>query len=453
MSVTRNILTLPPENTKLNEKQLEAWKKMCTGENIFITGSGGTGKSLLVELYVNRMKRYGKTKGNQIAVTSTSGTSSVHIKGKTIHSYFQLGIRKWSVPDYVKMVNQSSWIRTKWYKIETLIIDEISMLHPWMFDLLEESARHIRDRPNEFFGGIQVILTGDFLQLPCVKSSKFCFESESWEKLIPPNKVLILTEIARQEDSLFRTILDKIRLGVVDEEVKTVLLSRQNIDLTLGGIKPTKIYTRNADVDGINLKEISKLLKDGRDSYNYDMDIIELKARQQNKINNFRDYSNVPNSITLCKDSQVMLIANLDITNGLANGSRGVVVGFNDEDLPIVKFVNGVERVIEWHKWEIEDNNKPIFEAYQIPLKVAYAITAHKSQSCTLDLIEVDLSNLFEYGQAYVILSRVRSLEGLSIVNNINWENIKASPKALEYYESIQNSISHKTYTPENVSQ
>ena len=436
-NIPKNIFTRAPEGTKLNDGQLEAWKKMCSCENIFVTGSGGTGKSMLVHLFVERMKGYNRQKGTEIAVTSTSGTSAVHIKGKTIHSFFQLGIRKWATQDYVDMVNESPWIRIKWQKLQILIIDEISMMHPWMFDMLEEAAREIRGI-DDYFGGVQVILTGDFLQLPCVKSAKFCFESEAWQKVIPSNKVVVLTEIARQDDPIFREVLNKIRVGTIDDQVKEVLESRKNIKLNLNGVKPTRIYTKNDDVDGINMKEMNSLLKDGRDSYTYDMEIVELKARQQNKINNFRDHSNIPLGITLCVDAQVMLLANLDVTNGLANGSRGVVIGFNDDELPIVRFINGMERVIDWHKWEIEDNNKPIFEAYQIPLRVAYAITAHKSQSCTLDSIQADLANLFEYGQAYVILSRVRSLEGLSIVGEIKWEDIKASPKALEYYENLQ---------------
>ena len=447
--IPKNILIRPPVGVTLNEGQMKAWTKMCSGENLFITGSGGTGKSLLVHLFVERMKGYNQQKGKELAVTSNSGTSAVHIKGKTVHSFFQLGVRRWTLEDYVDMVNDSPWIKTKWFKLRTLIIDEISMMHCWMFDLLESAAREIRGS-DEVFGGIQVILTGDFLQLPCVKSAKFCFESSSWSKIVPYSKVVILTEIARQDDPIFRQVLNKIRFGVVDDQVKTILTERISVDISKDGIKPTRIYTRNNDVDNINKVELDKLLKDGRESFNYDMDIEQLKPRQQHKIQNFRDHCNIPIGLKLTMDAQVMLLANLDVTNGLANGSRGVVIGFNDDDLPIVRFLNGTERVIEWHCWEIEDNNIPIFKAYQIPLRVAYAITTHKSQSCTLDSIETDLSNLFEFGQAYVALSRVRTLEGLSIAPNIKWEDIKASPKAIEYYNSVNeyNQFDAKVISP-----
>ena len=130
-----------------------------------------------------------------------------------------------------------------------------------------------------------------------------------------------------------------------------------------------------------------------------------------------------------------MLLKNLDISNGLANGSRGVVTGFIS-DMPLVKFLNGEERLMEQNVWEIEENDKKILRAQQIPLKIAYAISIHKSQGCSLDYAEIDLAGVFEYGQAYVALSRVKSLEGLSIID-VDYDCIEAHPKATAYYESL----------------
>ena len=242
----------------------------------------------------------------------------------------------------------------------------------------------------------------------------------------------------RQGDNIFQDVLNKVRIGKIDKQVKSVLNSRIGAKLNNEyGIKPTGLYSHNSDVDFINDEELDNLAEDGRQFFEYVMEIV-VYSNVSNKtaaLEKFRKFCMAPETLQLCIGAQVMLLKNLDIPNGLANGSRGVVLGFVS-DMPKVRFLNGEERIIDHNIWEVEENGKEILRAKQIPLKVAYAISIHKSQGCSLDYAEIDLSSVFEYGQAYVALSRVKSLEGLSLID-IDYDYIKAHPTATEYYESL----------------
>ena len=415
---------------RLLPKQEEAYSYMARGENIFITGAGGVGKTALIKMF---MKIYHKSR--QIVLTSTTGTSALLLNGTTIHSYLGIGYGNNSVDALVDKICVWGWLRKRWLNIECLIIDEISMLDPDLFDKLEEIARRIR-RNDKPFGGIQLILSGDFCQLPCVGKDKFCFEATSWNKCI--KRTVYLTEIIRQSDTKFQEVLNKVRIGIIDKKVKRVLNSRIGIELQNEyNIKPTKLYSRNCEVDYINDEELDILAKDGRQFYEYVMETI-LYYNVSNKSNvkdKFLKNCTAPEVLQLCVGAQVMLLKNLDIQNGLANGSRGVVTEFIN-DIPVVRFLNGVKRAIDYDIWEVTENEKKILRVNQIPLRVAYAISIHKCQGCTLDYAEIDLSSVFEYGMAYVALSRVKSLDGLSIVD-IDYESICTHPMALEYYNSL----------------
>lgn len=379
------------------------------------------------------MKAYQNSR--RMAVTSTTGTSALLLNGTTVHSYLGIGFGNGTVKSMVDKICAWDWLRKRWTSLECLFIDEISMLDPEVFDKIEEIARIVR-RNTSPFGGIQIVLSGDFLQLPCVGTSKFCFESKCWDKCI--KRTVYLNEIMRQGDNVFQEVLNKVRVGDIDDQVKKVLDSRIGAKLTNEfGIKPTCLYSQNSDVNIINDKELDKLALDDRQFYEYKMDIVVCSGvtNRSATLEKFKKFCIAPEILQLCEGAQVMLLKNLDIPNGLANGSRGVVTGF-DGDMPRVRFLNGQERVIEQNIWEVEENDKKILRAQQVPLKVAYAISIHKSQGCSLDYAEIDLSDVFEYGQAYVGLSRVKSLEGLSIID-INYDYIDAHPKAVEYYESL----------------
>ena len=411
----------------LTSKQKEAINLLEKGENVFLTGSAGVGKSHIIKYFFNKYKNIKK-----IALTSTTGFSSLLIGGSTIHSYLGLGVGKDSTKNLMTKILRRNIITDRWRKLDCLIIDEISCLDPILFDRIENLGRLLR-RVNKPFGGLQIILSGDFLQLPPVGCEKFCFESESWKFI---SKTIYLTEIIRQKNNKFQNILNKIRLGDIDAEVVETLDERVCCEFkNQNDILPTRIYSKNYKVDIHNNRELDKLSLDGRDFYEYKMDITILNKKI--KVENIIKNINAPQYLQLCKDAQVMLTVNLDLSKGLANGSRGIILYFDEFDKPVVKFMNGEIRTIEYYLWEIEENNSIQYSVEQLPLKVAYAISIHKSQGCSIDFAEIDISDIFEYGQSYVALSRVKNLEGLNIIN-IDYDKIVANPKAIEYYNNIQ---------------
>lgn len=375
-------------------------------------------------------------KQNKImGITSTTGISALLFGGTTLHSFTGIGLGTSSVESIVKKIYTRPQLRKRWTDLEILIIDEISMLSPQLFDKLENIARRVR-RNDEPFGGIQLILSGDFCQLPCINSDDFCFESKTWGKCI--DHTVYLTEIMRQKDREFQECLNNIRIGLLPEKTIKLLNSRLNVRLKNEfGIKPTKLYSTNYSVDYINNKELDKLAKKDPDFYEYNMEFYVYPGTKNKEhiIEKYKKSCNAPDNLQLCIGAQVMLLWNLDTDGGLVNGSRGVVTNFIN-DVPVVKFLNGRELIIEHHIWEMEENDKKVLRAIQIPLKLAYCLTIHRSQGCSLDYAEIDLSNIFESGMAYVALSRVKSIKGLSIVG-IDLDKIKAHPKAVEFYKSL----------------
>jgi ATP-dependent DNA helicase PIF1 len=410
----------------LNKDQQIAYDLIKSGSSVFITGGGGVGKSALLNYYIKNNKK------KSLGVTSTTGTSAILINGTTLHSYLGLGTGKQTAEQIASNILSNFFLKKRWERLRILIIDEISMLSGEFFDKLETVARIVR-YTDEPFGGIQLILSGDFCQLPPIESDKFCFEAVSWSKCV--EKVIYLTEIIRQENKNFQNCLSNIRLGYVNDEIIEIINSRINVELNNDyGIKPTKLFSKNILVDETNLNELNILTqKNKKHQYKMSVNFKNNLAEKYKKL--------VPavENLEICLGCQVMLIYNLDISNHLINGSRGIVTDFIYQDgnlLPKVKFLNGIEIVIDFNVWRIEENDEIIGTITQIPLKLAYAFSIHKAQGCSLDYAILDLSNLFDYGMAYVALSRVRNLEGLTITS-INWKKVKANPKAIEFYSQV----------------
>jgi ATP-dependent DNA helicase PIF1 len=434
---------------ELTKKQQKAIDLMLKGESVFITGPGGVGKTEVIKRfyqdYKDRYQKRFEDEGlcmetfqyrlqNNIAITSTTGISALIIGGTTIHSFLGLGLGKDSIDDLFKKIFSNGKILKRWKELRVLIIDEVSMLDLDLLEKIEELARKFR-LSKKFFGGIQLVFSGDFCQLPCVGNKKFCFESKIWDDCV--KHTIYLTEVIRQTDKEFKDCLNEIRLckkGGVSKKTMKLIESRVDVELEIiNGIEPTKFYAINAQVDYINESRLFEI--DNENVFEYDMNISFLK---KTKYSEEKYLKNLPcvNILKLTKGCQVMLVANLKCEEGLVNGSRGVVTGFID-DIPIVKFLNGVEMELGYHIWDVEEDGKKIVSITQIPLRLGYAYSIHKSQSLTLDYATIDLGSVFEYGQAYVALSRVKNLEGLSITN-LDWQRIKAHPKAIEYYSKLE---------------
>lgn len=416
----------------MNEEQKVALRLMARGDNIFLTGMGGSGKTFLINEFIKFYKD-----AKNIAVTSTTGTSAILLKGgKTIHSWAGIGLGNGSIHAMITKIRKKPYLRNRWKNVEVLIIDEISMLTCELFEKLNKIAKVIR-KSEIIFGGIQLILTGDFLQLPCIESEYFCFESQIWDKSV--DEIIYLKENMRQNDKEWIECLNHIRFGDITPEVLTILESCKTNDLTNEyGIIPTTLYPLNIDVEELNNFKLNEMLEQNCEIYEYNQEFNAYNNKKGNQYvyEKFKKSCPCMETLNLALKCQVMLLCNLDIEMGLVNGSRGIIVGFTSTDLPIVKFLNGITRIIDYHVWECEENDTKFASIEQIPLKLGYAFSIHKAQGCSIDYVVTDLTDIFTYGQAYVALSRVRNLKGLKIVG-LNISKIKAHPKAVEFYRKL----------------
>jgi ATP-dependent DNA helicase PIF1 len=421
---------------ELNYLQKKAFDLVIDGKNIFITGPGGTGKTKLILYIVFNLRTEFNYKKDEIAITSTTGTSALLISGTTIHSFAGIGFGDQPVEKLIDKIKSNFFLKRKWIKCRLLIIDEISMLSPDIFDKLNKIAQHIRDNKKSF-GGIQIVLSGDFCQLPVVKSTKFCFQADSWPICI--HETICLEEILRQEDIEFQECLNEIRLGECSESTEELLKSRLGVKLIKDGIEPTKLYSKNQIVNKVNTEKLQKLISSGNKKMVYHSNIVHSKIPEKEleylKKKIEKDCPAI-NNLTLAIGAQVIIIKNISIEQGIVNGSRGIVTDLNPEKIKI-RFLNSKEIDIERTSWKLEEHNYSIIKN-QFPVKLAYALTIHKSQGTTIDFVETNISNtsIFEYGQVYTVLSRCKSIEGLTL-NDFDIEAIKCHPEVKKYYSNL----------------
>ncbi|XP_064626458.1 ATP-dependent DNA helicase PIF1-like [Lineus longissimus] len=411
--------------TRLTKEQIKVLERVKSGQNIFFTGSAGTGKSFLLKRII------GALPPQHSFATASTGVAACHIGGTTLHAFAGIGSGKATLAQCVELASRPAVVQ-QWKKCRHLIIDEISMVDGDFFDKLEAIARIVRKK-DEPFGGIQLILCGDFLQLPPVikgsEKRKFCFQSRAWRKCISIN--MELTDVKRQSDKSFISILQNIRVGRCTETISKILLATSRHTIDRDGIKATRLCTHKEDVNHINQINIDKLTTPSRKFNSSDSDAEYLKV-----IDNL---SPVNACLELKEGAQVMLAKNLDVQKGLVNGARGVVVGFEmgDYGLPIVKFLCGAKETIKPERWTFKISGGIYLTRRQLPLKLAWAISIHKSQGMSLDCVEMSLSRVFESGQAYVALSRARSLEGLRVLD-FDRKYVRAHPDVLRFYAEIQ---------------
>lgn len=406
----------------MNQNQEYAFSLVEKGKNIFVSGPAGTGKTHFINEVVNRM-RY-KHPNKIIGKTAMTGSAALLIGGTTLHSYLGIGICK----DTLEMIIRIRKMRKHkiWETTDILIIDEVSMLSKEMLESLDYIGKELCRNPRPF-GGIQLILCGDFCQLGCIGSENFCFESEVWNTHI--HETVLFTESFRQKDDLvFANMLDKIRFGEITPDIEEALSSRLIEYQKTGDIEPTRLYSYKKDVNEINKNYLDDLITIQKKPSN----VYSIRSKSpKDKIKKY--ISDVDQKLHLCVDAQVILSVNLDIENGLINGSRGVVKQFTLQGLPVVTFMNGITMTIDYFTCSIEERSIEVCSYSQIPLILGWAITIHRSQGMTLDLVITDLSNIFDYGQGYVTLSRIRNLNSLYITN-INFSKIKCNPKVIEFY-------------------
>jgi len=406
-------------------KQTEALEILKGGSNVFLTGSAGSGKTYLL----NKFIVYLKDKKIPVGITASTGIAATHLNGRTIHSWCGLGIEEKLNASVRKSIAKSD-VRERIKKTQVLIIDEVSMLSAKRLDLVNQVCQHVR-KNDEPFGGIQIILSGDFFQLPPVsrgeEDNRFVLEADIWSAM--NLKVCYLEEQYRQEDKNFFKILNSLRSRQDLEKVRKSLLVRMDKEIK-SEIKPTKLYTHNLDVDAYNIRELNKLKGE---SMVYEMHYHGLKSLTDK----LKTGCLAPERLELKIDAVVMFVKN-NFKEGYVNGTLGKVVGFETENnYPIIKTFKG--ELIGAHNevWQIEDSSGPIASLTQLPLRLAWAITIHKSQGMSLDCAEIDLSKTFEYGMGYVALSRVRSLAGLKLLG-LNDMALKVNEKMIKFDENLR---------------
>jgi ATP-dependent DNA helicase PIF1 len=423
----------------LTDDQKAIMDAAADGQSLFYTGAAGTGKSEVMHyIYSAAVKRFGKY---AVFITASTGIAAVNVGGCTVHSFAGIGLGKEPIDKLIKTVIDNRMAKRRWLRCKMLIIDEISMISSELFDKLDSVARHVRKQPDTPFGGIQVVLCGDFLQLPPVpdrgETTHMCFQSSAWSKLVG-DRMFILTRIFRQVDRAFTDALSDIRMGKMSDATLTLLSKCRRPLPVLDGIEPTTLYPLNADVESINSGRLAKLPSV---EYMFQSDDWEAKLNSGHLGQLQRNCPAVA-QLTLKRDAQVILVYNLDVPAGLANGTRGVVTGFKTcetaHEYPVVRFTNGKSRVCTPQDWKLVVGDDMVATRRQVPLRLAWALTIHKSQGMTIDRLNVSLGTVFEVGQAYVALSRARSLDGLCILDDVRPDKVKASADAVKFYTDIQ---------------
>lgn len=447
----------------LSSEQTVVVERFKNGENLFISGPGGTGKTALIKKLVESTEK-------NVQVCALTGCAAILLKcnAKTIHSWSGIKLAKGDVDKIVKNVITNKYKCKDWKKTQILIIDEVSMMSKRIFDLLNKIGKTIKKNNNPF-GNIQIIFVGDFYQLPPVgnddeDSNKFCFESNDWFSTFKKENHIILTKIFRQTDKEYTDILMNIRAGKIDNDLFKILEKRLIVNLKndkdVIDCEPIKLYPVRSMVDNINTKKFLEL-NDSKEhkqklivktniteyidsgiSISSDKIIMCKKALPQQidyEIQYLKNNSPLENELKLKIGASVMCIVNLDLENNICNGSQGKIVDIvtknTGETRPVVKFTNGITKEISMHY--IQSEVYPNIVVGQYPLILAWALTIHKIQGSTLETAEIDVgNNIFEYGQTYVALSRIKSLDGLYL-NSFDKNKIKVNPKVVDFYNCL----------------
>jgi ATP-dependent DNA helicase PIF1 len=402
-------------------RQLQALEILKSGKNVFLTGEPGSGKTHTINRFTAWLREHNKN----FAITASTGIAATHVDGVTIHSWSGIRLKRKITVNNLGDFESDRFLVARIQQPKVLIVDEVSMLDATFIEMMDKILRHFResDKP---FGGIQIVFVGDFFQLPpVVKKGKnrLAFESDSWAKA--NLTVCYLTEQHRQSEPEFLDILSAMRKGAVTADHRGKLAAAKMEK------KPkTKLFTHNDDVDWLNEQELGRL---PGPLHEFKMITTGVHPSQ---IEILKKHLLSPELLLLKKDAIVMFTRN-NFGDGFANGTIGTVDGFNSEGHPVIRLKNGNLVTPKRETWRLEENGREKASAKQFPLKLAWAITVHKSQGMSLDEATIDLSKCFEYGQGYVALSRVRSLSGMHL-EAMSENAFLMSPKVMKHDRELR---------------
>lgn len=381
--------------------QKQALDILKMGHNVFLTGAPGTGKTYVVNEYIEYLEDH----DINVAVTASTGIAATHIGGQTIHSWSGVGIRDNLSEWDIEAMLEKKYLWNRFDTTDVLIIDEVSMLSAGILDSLDRLAQAMR-RNHEPFGGMQIVLVGDFFQLPPIGNAEtlYAFQADVWRTA--NIHVCYLEKSFRQDEGALWYLLQQIRNQDVDEDTHMTLSDAQ--EFRMSDVEPTRLYTHNADVDAINEQKLAEL--------STPMRVFSADERGTKKnIESLKKSLLAPEKLRLKEGALVMFVKN-NLEKGYVNGTMGYIVDLDDDQI-IVETYDGRRINVEAESWSVtNDDGKVLAEVIQLPLRLAWAITVHKSQGMTLDAAEIDLSKCFVPGQGYVALSRVRTIEGLKIL-------------------------------------
>jgi len=424
--------------------QDQALSIMKTGVNVYLTGSAGSGKTFLLNKYIAYLKQHDVP----VAVTASTGIAATHMSGMTIHGWAGIGVREKLDPYDMEQLEEKQYLWKRFEHARVLIIDEVSMLHAYRLDMVDKVCRKFK-RVDKPFGGLQVILCGDLFQLPPVTKGgdisvrDMVIHSNVWKNM--GLAICYIDEQHRQEDEQFTFLLNAIRDNTIDEGHIDML--QQRYQATLGDdIRPTKLYTHNKNVDTENNNELEALTTGAR--------VYRMTTTGKDTIVEILKKSCLAQeTLTLKEGAEVMFIKN-NFDEDYVNGTRGWVSGFTETGMPIVTTYSSKKEIpVSPATWAIEEDNKVKASLAQLPLRLAWAITIHKSQGMSLDHAEIDLTNTFTYGMGYVALSRVRTLSGIRLLG-FNPNALAVDPEVLLYdkhlrTESKKNELLFADLTPQ----
>ena len=439
---------------EFSKEQQLAFNKYVEGHNIFITGPGGAGKSALIrQIYAHATSQF-----KNIQVCALTGCAAVLLnsKAKTLHSWSGIGLGNGTMEQLVAKIKKNIFAKRAWKGTNILVVDEVSMLSLKLFNILNEVGKAVRGNSKPF-GGIQLIFSGDFFQLPPVgdkeepDTQRFCFESDDWNSVFHRDGQIQLIKIFRQTDEIYSTILNQIREGKIKRKANDLLLQyvgrQRDPNLVT---EPTKLYPTRSKVENINNTKMSALVgeeKNFKIKYLKDLEMTKSDRLRRHDFNDKEiqmELDFLGNNLICDKEmklklgAQVMCIVNIQSETEIevCNGSQGVITAFCEfSGCPRVKFNNGIDRIMTNNVWV--SDKIPGIGVSQVPLILAWALTIHKSQGATMDAAEIDVgSGIFECGQTYVALSRVKSLDGLYLTS-FDAQKIRIHPKVREFYETL----------------